>query len=1560
MVPLDNPLLEAEEQVKYLPYTKMEDPRVYEVIATCFGLGMFMLTGLLLAYCYVKYKVSQKAMLMLSTASLISGAKAHSLPHHSMWRVMCERLSWHEMVSLVLVGVMMVITVGVIVWVCLTYPPSCCLRRRKSLWIAGPLVLLMLTAPAQGYGNYYEIDEGQDIMFNVSGPFLSVNWTKLIGTHKHIDVAFANHTFVELFDTKNWTDAGWVAIYGNGSMKLKNCSSATGGVYTSIVERNSTSWANYTYFDYSYYTLAVIPPIPEPIISIEHLKGSHPCSLVCSCSGVNVTFVAHSENSSQILTQDSVVNLTEVERLTCTAQRKLQLKITEVSVREVCKKLEPPPEADLSDLWWMLLALLVMIAMAILWFKLRDFQFRVRRGDLVPLLLVFFLVDGGAALNPMAASELPSYITSNRYLHTQPGKEVLLTLKCSQQIRGVVEWYVYDDSQRECHYQKLLTVDENSSSLESKKIWALCSRFQTLPPNQLRLINLTTGAKMLVGNYEREQEQVFEVFHLVQVTPQSPPPSKPSYCWVYFIVVGYLWLKHKKSAAVLTGFLLLQLITNQAQACELRGNTYVSREVIDTFEGDNVILNLKCSNQYQINVKWGAFLESTNKWFEKFHDFVEVTQSGSRLTSEIIFDFCTNWTSVNPYSLILFNISLDLPKITAKYDQEDNTMALENFEFNFKDSVRETKSAEAISEAQHEPQKSNYWKDYWWVYLLACIGLFLLVLFCVICAHNAKLKSHKSWWFVGPFVLLMIVDGGWACQSTREITLPHLGGTLNLQITCQSTVTHASWSVEIGESIKEFLEYVNHTYWIKPEDLVFCAGYNYNEKSFNCELKQMITAITVTSEGDQGEKQEIFNFKYRDSINHYKLQDSESEPTTGNPWWVYLLMASGLIILGVVIGLLITLNQRRKLQRLAMLSPLLVAACIPPAEGTFPYAMNENITITENSHIFFNISEEKVMWAKYIKTRRLDLEYSVFAKVTESSVSKSESVISALHLKAVDLYSNGSIDIQFGVGSSGIYLQRVEKASEVLQFFYNITVEKLPPTTRPPTLAPQNSDLRSRQSYWWVALIFVMILIAFMIGLIALQRHKLKTLALISPVLLAVCIPPTEATNFRINQNVTTQEGSTVFLNVSLNSGASIIWAKYISKNFGEMMKYKNFGSISSQYGIRLNNATLNYLKLSAELLPNGSLSLTLMSEQSQGIYVRIITESDGSEYTFHYNITVKKVAFQPQRQIEPTSAPQLPSNAQKYWWAIALAVLTVVVFVGVMIKVKCDPELGLPPPYYPPAQVGKLKKWLLLACICIITNQSSAHECNILQTSVYAETGKNVTIPAIVNFNKVKKMSWNRLLSKTTAQVLVEFDNNKTHYFQPTKCKLENNGSLKLLNISPKDKGEYKLTCIKQNGSVEEKKATIFVDSRCEMPKLTIKTEFFGNLCRVSINCDSGDGYNPVKLNLNKTEASAHMHNHITVWVNSSRESVSCQCLNRISSKSVTVKLLEECKANEKVIQIVYVSYHHLWWIFALMIIIAAAIVAACWRWYNHIDALHDKNDPEKLPTLTDPNEIS
>lgn len=1557
MVPLDNPLLEAEEQVKYLPYTKMEDPRVYEVIATCFGLGMFMLTGLLLAYCYVKYKVSQKAMLMLSTASLISGAKAHSLPHHSMWRVMCERLSWHEMVSLVLVGVMMVITVGVIVWVCLTYPPSCCLRRRKSLWIAGPLVLLMLTAPAQGYGNYYEIDEGQDIMFNVSGPFLSVNWTKLIGTHKHIDVAFANHTFVELFDTKNWTDAGWVAIYGNGSMKLKNCSSATGGVYTSIVERNSTSWANYTYFDYSYYTLAVIPPIPEPIISIEHLKGSHPCSLVCSCSGVNVTFVAHSENSSQILTQDSVVNLTEVERLTCTAQRKLQLKITEVSVREVCKKLEPPPETDLSDLWWMLLALLVMIAMAILWFKLRDFQFRVRRGDLVPLLLVFFLVDGGAALNPMAASELPSYITSNRYLHTQPGKEVLLTLKCSQQIRGVVEWYVYDDSQRECHYQKLLTVDENSSSLESKKIWALCSRFQTLPPNQLRLINLTTGAKMLVGNYEREQEQVFEVFHLVQVTPQSPPPSKPSYCWVYFIVVGYLWLKHKKSAAVLTGFLLLQLITNQAQACELRGNTYVSREVIDTFEGDNVILNLKCSNQYQINVKWGAFLESTNKWFEKFHDFVEVTQSGSRLTSEIIFDFCTNWTSVNPYSLILFNISLDLPKITAKYDQEDNTMALENFEFNFKDSVRETKSAEAISEAQHEPQKSNYWKDYWWVYLLACIGLFLLVLFCVICAHNAKLKSHKSWWFVGPFVLLMIVDGGWACQSTREITLPHFGGTFNLQITCQSTVTHAIWSVEIGDSIKEFLEYVNHTYWISPEDLVFCAGYNYNENSFNCEVKQMITSITVKSEGDQGEKQEIVNFKYRDSINHYRLQDSESQPTTGNPWWVYLLMAGGLIILGVVIGLLITLNQRRKLQRLAMLSPLLVAACIPPAEGTFPYAMNENITITENSHIFFNISEEKVMWAKYIKTRRIDLEYSVFASVSETSVSKRETVISALHLKAVDLYSNGSVDIQFGVGSSGIYLQRVERTSEVLQFFYNITVEKLPPTTRPPTLAPQISENHSRQSYWWVAVIFVMILIAFMIGLIALQRHKLKTLALISPVLLAVCIPPTEATNFRINQNVTAQEGSTVFLNVSLNSGASIIWAKYISKNFG---------SISSQYGIRLNNATLNYLKLSAELLPNGSLSLTLMSEQSQGIYVRIITESDGSEYTFHYNITVKKVAFQPQKQLEPTSAPQLPSNAQKYWWAIALAVLTVVVFVGVLIKVKCDPELGLPPSYYTSTNTGKIKKMLLLACVCCMIKSIDGKICEVKSNHQYFVVNHTGLINAYVKYGDVYRTEWKKMLTEKTTQTIVErYRDKDPHFFRPN-FEIASNGSLLIDNVTLQDSGTYLLSCLLNNGSIEDGSTVVTVKEACTTPNFSVSTELYGeNLCLAKASCNATNS-NPVILQNQLTKeyyAGQRLTAKYWIYMNSTLKTLlTCSCNDSIESKTLSVVLDDMCQSikQEKYMYTKQVSYHHLWWIFALMIIIAAAIVAACWRWYNHIDALHDKNDPEKLPTLTDPNEIS
>ncbi|UYL15021.1 E3 [Bat mastadenovirus] len=262
---------EAESTVKTLHLHKMENVADFEVLAICWGLGLFFFTCVLLMICYYKYRVSQWKVITASAVSLLPGAEAVvESGGEEGWKQLWRVMSWWDVSAVVMLVVAAICTLCVLIYVCWKYPPRC--RRDKGLWITAPLLLLMVASPAGADhlvpNSAQAVAVGSSVVFNLHSPnFTQVNWTKICPDY--MDLAQVNKTDLDLiYHHRNISDLGWMSVFHNGSLKISNVSEQANGTYAAHVDSQ---------YPLQLFYLTVVPPVrdEETVPAPTYSPGQH-------------------------------------------------------------------------------------------------------------------------------------------------------------------------------------------------------------------------------------------------------------------------------------------------------------------------------------------------------------------------------------------------------------------------------------------------------------------------------------------------------------------------------------------------------------------------------------------------------------------------------------------------------------------------------------------------------------------------------------------------------------------------------------------------------------------------------------------------------------------------------------------------------------------------------------------------------------------------------------------------------------------------------------------------------------------------------------------------------------------------------------------------------------------------------------------------------------------------------------------------------------------------------------------------------------------------------------
>ncbi|AMB43066.1 E3L [Bat mastadenovirus WIV9] len=917
--------------------------------------------------------------------------------------------------------------------------------------------------------------------------------------------------------------------------------------------------------------------------------------------------------------------------------------------------------------------------------------------------------------------------------------------------------------------------------------------------------------------------------------------------------------------------------------------------------GENATLQLN-----ETNATW--FLETAAPTinYRHIHNFSNLS------------DVCTEVQMKNN-SIHLLGVKPTLRTLTAKASNFTHY-----FNFNISDLQRSSN------------QSSNYWRDYWWVYLVACLVLFLLVLICVICTHKIRMRNRNAW-MLGPLVLLMICDasfcyklpaldernticrydsiGSWVRYESVSVVM---GGTFTLTLQCGKPHKIVRWYANDGAINIQFLEFNNGTFSDMPYVLsVLCHSYVYSMDSFSCELKSDLNSIIASAEThDNKSDLETFYFNYGIST----------------PEQVILADVGDTVILHCFIG------PSWQSSDTNMVIWKFNDQCLG-------YYSNGGVN-SESFSNFYSIDKT---------------EFSLTIEVNKSSIF-------------------GRYECKTQIKPSK------EKHAEIKQYFYNLqpkTLFSTAPAFDHVGNADKHESTETNNLPWWGAMLIGIVLIAaiLLIGSAVINKmtNRTQKVFLLSPLILTACIPAADCDNLvkkasfsiSITQNVSAMTGEDLLLN-PFAEFETIVWGKLKS---AESNKFSKIAAVTEEGSSKY---TMNFQELFfsvVDMFINGSLKIHKLTSENSGIYVQDIKKNNGFGATIYINVTVKPKPYSFPKMIFINITDQTTvtvTTARNHWWVITVAVLTLLLFLGIGIKFYVDNNLGLPPPYYPPKKPIYTNHLLLTACLCLLLPTTIASpNCKVFNQHLYGLSNQSLLLNASVDVSSLFKYRWNKVISNNAKQLIVQ-NQTSIQYFLKHNFQLLNNGSLLIKNSSRADSGTYQLSCIASTGKSTEAIVVVDILDKCRPPKMQLTVELFGDFCRTKVFCNSTTS-NTIKFpEPNPKEVDFNIQSKTnTYWIYPNQTSpyfVSCNCTNLYSSAHSMVDLKRECDEARHAYHLLihpqtYISMHHLWWIYGLMLFLAGLAAAAWWWWHKHHKRPDKpnglKDSAEEKPALKDLAEI-
>lgn len=916
--------------------------------------------------------------------------------------------------------------------------------------------------------------------------------------------------------------------------------------------------------------------------------------------------------------------------------------------------------------------------------------------------------------------------------------------------------------------------------------------------------------------------------------------------------------------------------------------------------GENATLQLN-----ETNATW--FLETAAPTinYRHIHNFSNLS------------DVCTE-VQIKNNSIHLLGVKPTLRTLTAKASNFTHY-----FNFNVTDLQRSSN------------QSSNYWRDYWWVYLVACLVLFLLVLICVICTHKIRMRNRNAW-MLGPLVLLMICDAGLAvtvpdidihnslCHGDGynfnrfEAVSLTLGDPFTLKLQCKLPVIQADWHLFNGLSFDRFLEFKSGKFQMLPSLLnLMCLNYFYDDSSFSCEVKSDIKMITVSTKLDTGFSAiEHFYFNYGNSDPEQKIFAAEGE----------------------IVILHCFLEDR-----------------------------------------WFLNDQNVIIWKK-------NGEYVAYSHPNKN-------ISANYHPNTYTIRNDFSLEIIVDLNAFGQYECKTQTKpksghTKMKSYFYNLepklevsTIQSVSPLfIKADNYESENKSTEAKFFPWWGATLLgvVLIVVILLIGHLVINKmtNRTQKIFLLSPLVLTVCIPAAKCDNLvpkiNYNQSYEVHEHDSIIL------GSDVQAQQYQWKKLLPATREKTllFAEIKEEI-ISRNSDSFHEIGLTrVDVFSNGSIKLCDLKIEASGTYFQEITMDGGQGARLTYELYVQP---KPKPTVVfftiVTEQTTITVNSYRHhWWVFFVAALTLVLFIAIGVKFYVQKDLGLPPPYYPTAQRKPFytNQMLLTACLCLLLPTTFAQPlCTVTNQHFYGLKNRPLLINASVQTSTLMKYSWLKLLGGSSKQIIVQ-NSTKVHYFVKQNYELLNNGSLLIKNSSHENAGTYELSCVGSDGRPTEPVLVVSIIDICEPPKMQLTSEMFGDLCRVKVYCNSTTS-NTIKFpEPDPKEVDFNIKSKTnTYWIYPNQTSpyfVSCNCTNLYSSAHSIVDLKQECDEARLSYHLLihpqtYISMHHLWWIYGLMLFLAGLAAAAWWWWHKHHKRPDKpnglKDSAEEKPALKDLAEI-
>ncbi|ULR16501.1 E3L [Bat mastadenovirus] len=828
-----------------------------------------------------------------------------------------------------------------------------------------------------------------------------------------------------------------------------------------------------------------------------------------------------------------------------------------------------------------------------------------------------------------------------------------------------------------------------------------------------------------------------------------------------------------------------------------------------------------------------------------------------------------------------------------------------------------------------------YANDFWWFVM----AVLLIVIFCHLWFHRmANLFERRRAWLYTPFLLLMIAAPAQAYivadyipdinqTNSRCIYVPrhkHFNRYQAVPIITNQTIvletkcllgSPTTWYVDAkGNGNQEFLEFNGHSYFIVPENLEFCNTYRYNYDEFECELKTDVKKITAYSKSsrDGSTASETFFFNYGNSN---------------------------------------------------------------PKQEIFA-APGDTIILHCNVNQFLSHPNNAIIWKFNNKSiaQRQSVDTPFLSNLPKNCLLESDL---SLIIKKINKENFGEYECktQFKPNNDDSIRTKLKSYFYLITNKNNNQAAAMTYIENPSTAQP-NTDSNKFPIWGVILIIFGMIIVVLIIlwSLLINKSSKITKIACLSPLILTVCIPPTNAVidSQREIFDILVQENENLMLNQTIDAVEEITWKK--CKN-DLCIQTTIFVQIKEE---SITKFTHNFQKIGLNQVDVTSEKIILknVKKTAAGLYQQSLGFQGGIGKDVYYNISVIEV----QKQISISPTPQvitIPvySELRNTWWVILLVIITSIVFIGIGVKVYITKDIGIPETTYSPKKGLTNPLLITIACLCLLLPSpiQGGHICKPEKHQYYFMSNTSQIINVSIDLSEVKQISWGIELSKNQAQLLVEWSNYSIHYFK-SDFELLANGSLAIYNVTKNMTGVYKLKCVKDKGEIDEAVVILNVTEQCVPPKMSITTskyeDPFKGACRVVASCFSANS-NGVQFvsPVNPTKNSTAYYQSQEYWLFSNSTApvyATCNCTNRFGSAYTQVELRRECADSNTAYHllihpITYVSMHHLWWILGLMIFLGGLIVAAYWWWtkrrLQQLNAPHGLSDPER-PTapLQDP----